>query len=69
MKTCSKLFCIGLILASLSATFSFGVDITWVEKAQNPAYFPYKAGSANNLEMDLPIPVATNRSFEICSAY
>jgi hypothetical protein len=35
----------------------------WTEKTSSPARFPYEVGTANNLQMNLPIPVATNRTF------
>ncbi|MCX7005618.1 MAG: hypothetical protein NTV22_20470 [bacterium] len=44
-----------------AATLVFGAY--WTEKTSNPARFPYEVGTATARQMDLPIPVATNRTF------
>jgi len=57
--------------ARLVATLCFTLCFTallvsgafWTEKTSSPSRFPYEVGTANNLQMDLPIPVATNRTF------
>ncbi|GEM_PF-1410500 len=46
-----------------SVMITRGAGVGWTEKNSNPARFPYEVGAANARQMDLPIPVATNRTF------
>ncbi|MCX7004485.1 MAG: hypothetical protein NTV22_14605 [bacterium] len=51
---CASALCITLCLTAL-----FTCGAYWTEKAQNPAWFPYKQGTGSSQLMDLPIPTAT----------